>query len=52
MTIEIDEVTLAALQKLQERYYFGLFKEISLSEEEEYWFRDAIDAVVKAAEQK
>jgi len=47
MQIEITEQTAEALKKLNNRYFFDLFKLIRTSEEEEYQFRDAIEAIVK-----
>jgi len=47
MQIEITEQTAEALKKLNNRYFFDLFKPIRTSEEEEYQFRDAIEAIVK-----
>ena len=52
MKIDLDEVTIEALEKLQERYYFGLFKTIVKDEDEEYQLRDAIIAITKAIEEK
>ena len=47
MQIEITDQTAEALKKLNSRYFFDLFKPIRISEEEEYQFRDAIEAIVK-----
>jgi len=51
MKIDLDEATITALEKLQERYYFGLFKSIVKDEEEEYQLRDAITAITKTIEE-
>jgi len=47
MQIEISEQTAQAIQKLNNRYFFDLFKPIRTSEDEEYQFRDAIAAIAK-----
>ena len=47
MQIEITDQTAEALKKLNNRYFFDLFKPVRTSEEEEYQFRDAIEAIVK-----
>ena len=48
MTVEIDILTANAIQVLNDRYYFDLFKEIRENEEQEYYFRDAISNIVKS----
>jgi len=47
ITISIGKETAGAITKIDERYYFDLFKEIRINEEEEYQFRDAIAEVAK-----
>ena len=42
MTIEISIGTADAILKLDERYYFDLFKNIRSGTDEEYQIRDAI----------
>ena len=42
MKIEITKETAEAILKLNDRYFFGLFKEIVTSEDEECQVRDAI----------
>jgi len=45
MKIEITKETAEAILKLNDRYFFGLFKEIVTSENEEYQVRDAVSAI-------
>ena len=45
ITIEISPGTAEAIQKLDDRYFFGLFQEVSLCEEDERQFRDAIKEI-------
>ena len=45
--IEITKETAEAILKMNDRYYFGLFKEIVTSEDEEYQFRNAIKSITK-----
>ena len=45
--IQITTDTARTIVKLQERYFFGLFQEVSTSEEEEYQLRDALDDLAK-----
>ncbi len=42
MTINLDKNAIDTILSINNRYYFGLFKEISIDEEEEYKFRDAL----------
>ena len=47
MKIEITKETAEAILKLNDRYFFGLFKEIVTSENEEYQLRNAIKTITK-----
>ncbi len=47
MKIEITKETAEAILKMNDRYYFGLFREIVTSEDEEYQFRNAIKSITK-----
>ncbi len=47
MKIEIDSVTAEAILKIDDRYFFDLFKEIRVNEDEEFEFRDAISAIAQ-----
>jgi len=47
MKIEITKETAEAILKLNDRYFFGLFKEIVTSEDEEYQLRNAITELVR-----
>ena len=47
INIEISQRAAEAIEKLNERYYFGLFEQIALSEYEEMRFRDAIAELSK-----
>ena len=47
MKIEITEQTAEAILKINDRYYFDLFKPIRANEEEEYQFREALKEIVK-----
>ena len=47
MKIELSPKHADAVEKIWERYYFGLFETIRLSEGEEYRFRDAIREIVQ-----
>lgn len=51
-TITISKETAEALLKIDERYYFDLFKEIRTSEDEEYQFRDAIAELAKQIKER
>ena len=51
MKIEVDEKTIEAIEKLYDRYYFGLFKQIVKNEDEEYELRDALSTLVKAIQE-
>lgn len=50
--ITISKETAEALLKIEERYYFDLFKEIRVSKDEEHRFRDAIIAIVKQIKER
>lgn len=50
--IAISKETAEALLKIEERYYFDLFKEIRVSEDEEHRFRDAIIAIAKQIKER
>jgi len=51
MQIEINEDNAKViLELINKRYYFGLFKEITRSEKEEYEIRDALLEVAEAIE--
>lgn len=50
--IEVKEKDLEALKLLSKRYYFGIFKEICLNDEDEYIYRDAIINISKSFEDK
>ena len=45
MQIEITKEAAEAILKLNDRYFFGLFKEIVANEDEECQFRDAVSLV-------
>jgi hypothetical protein len=45
ITIEITPGTAEAIQKLDDRYFFGLFKEVSKCEDDERQFRDALEEI-------
>jgi len=47
MRIELSEETAKTLLKMDERYYFGLFKEIIANEEEEFEMRNALIDIAK-----
>lgn len=47
ITIEIKKEDLEAILKINERYYFDLFKSIRATEEEEHEFRNAIANISK-----
>ena len=47
MTIDISNEAADAILKINERYVFDLFKEIRVSEEEEYRFRDAMAEIAE-----
>ena len=47
MTIDISNEAVDAILKINERYFFDLFKDISVSEEEEYRFRDAVAEIAE-----
>ena len=47
ITISISKEAAEAIQMINDRYYFDLFKEIRTSEDEEYQFRDAIIEIAK-----
>lgn len=42
MKIEVSEQAAEAITLLWDRYYFGLFQEVTQNEEEEYQMRNAI----------
>jgi len=51
MQIEInDDNAKVILELINKRYYFGLFKEITRSEKEEFEIRDALLEVAEAIE--
>ena len=50
--ISIGKETAGAILKIDERYYFDLFKEIRTSEDEEYQFRDAIKEIAKQIKER
>ena len=52
MKIEITKDIADAILKIEDRYYFDLFKSIRTNEEEEYKFRDAIIAIAKEIKNK
>jgi hypothetical protein len=47
MKVEISKEVAEAIIKISDRYYFDLFKQIRVSEDEEYQFRDAIIELAK-----
>ena len=47
MKIEITKRTADAILKINDRYYFDLFKSIRVSEDEEYQFREAVQQIAK-----
>ncbi len=47
MKIEITKETAEAILKINDRYFFGLFKEIVTSEDEECQLRNAITELVR-----
>ena len=52
MTIDISNEAADAILKINERYCFDLFKDIRVSEEEEYRFRDAMAEVARKIEEQ
>jgi len=42
MQIEITQEQAEQIEKLADRYYFGLFQDVTRNEQEEYEIRDAI----------
>ncbi len=52
MQIEITKETADAILKIDDRYYFDLFKTIRIDEEEEYKFRDALNAIAEEIKKK
>ena len=45
MKIEISNDTAVAILKLDERYFFDLFKSVRINQDEECEFRDAINEI-------
>lgn len=52
MKIELSKETIDQMLKLNEAYYFGLFKSIVKDENEEMNFRDALAELAKAINSK
>jgi len=52
VTIILTEKEYDAVLKINARYYFDLFKEIRADEEEEFAFRDALNAISQKIEEK
>jgi len=52
LTIEISKETLEAIKKLDNRYFFNLFSEICTTVEDEYLFRNAINEIAHATQNK
>lgn len=48
ITISIDKETATAIEEINDRYFFDLFKPICKDQEDEYRYRDAIMAMTKA----
>jgi len=51
IAITISEETASAILKIEDRYYFDLFKTIRMSKAEEYQFREAIVEIAKQIKQ-
>lgn len=50
--IELNEEQIEALRMLDVGYYFGLYKDITRTEEDEYQIRDAIVEILKQIEEQ
>lgn len=50
--LSIDKKVAGALQRIEEGYFFGMFKDIAKNEEEEYAIRDAIFSLAEALKKK
>ena len=46
MKIELTPEQIEAIEKLNDRYYFGLFQPICKEKDEEYQFRNVIQEIV------
>ena len=51
-TITVTPEIMEAISKIENRYYFGLFKEIVKNKEEEYELRNAIIELNKIIEEE
>lgn len=50
--VPVDSKAVNALRRIEEGYYFGMFKDIAKNEEEEYAIRDAIFALAEGLKKK
>ena len=52
LTISIDKETAQALLEINRQYFFDLFKPICTHENDEYRYRDALEKVALAIEER